>query len=123
MAREKFRLKDQKVLSYGPCQTPTLWFCVQRHKEIQNFRSSEYYYVSAKINILGRGVVEFLWADGDSVQSREELNAMEHAVRTASQSGAGAVICGNFFYKFYDSSSMGFPQDIFDSFILSKDQN
>lgn len=97
MAREKFRLKDQKVLSYGPCQTPTLWFCVQRHKEIQNFRSSEYYYVSAKINILGRGVVEFLWADGDSVQSREELNAMEHAVRTASQSGAGAVICGKFY--------------------------
>ena len=95
MAREKFRLKDQKVLSYGPCQTPTLWFCVQRHKEIQNFRSSEYYYVSAKINILGRGVVEFLWADGDSVQSREELNAMEHAVRTASQSG-GAVICGKY---------------------------
>ena len=54
MAREKFRLKDQKVISYGPCQTPTLWFCVQRHKEIQNFRATEYYYVSAKINILGK---------------------------------------------------------------------
>ena len=56
MAREKFRLKDQKVISYGPCQTPTLWFCVQRHKEIQNFRATEYYYVSAKINILGKEV-------------------------------------------------------------------
>ena len=57
MAREKFRLKDQKVISYGPCQTPTLWFCVQRHKEIQNFRATEYYYVSAQINVLGKKIV------------------------------------------------------------------
>ena len=70
MAREKFRLKDQKVISYGPCQTPTLWFCVQRHKEIQNFRPQQYFYVSVQINVMGRGVVEFLWADGDRVNSR-----------------------------------------------------
>ena len=38
--------------------------------------------------------MEFFWADGDRVNSREELNAMEMAVRTASQSGNGAIICG-----------------------------
>ena len=43
MAKEKFRLRDQKVISFGPCQTPTLWLCVQRHKEIQNFRPEEFF--------------------------------------------------------------------------------
>ena len=77
MAREKFRLKDQKVISYGPCQTPTLWFCVQRHKEIQNFRPQQYFYVSVQINVMGRGVVEFLWADGDRVNSRYKIYLYE----------------------------------------------
>lgn len=30
------------MLSYGPCQTPTLYFCVERHKQIQNFVSVQW---------------------------------------------------------------------------------
>jgi len=42
-AQAKFPRNDLKVLSYGPCQTPTLWFCVERHKEIQKFKRETFW--------------------------------------------------------------------------------
>lgn len=50
---------DSSLISYGPCQTPTLGFCVQRHDEIQNFRPETFWYVQL---VVGNPDVTLEWA-------------------------------------------------------------
>ena len=47
----KIKQKNTKVLSYGPCQTPTLWFVVNRENEIKNFIPREYHKLTVDIII------------------------------------------------------------------------
>lgn len=52
---------DSSLISYGPCQTPTLGFCVQRHDEIQTFVPETYWFVQLTA---GNPEVTLEWARG-----------------------------------------------------------
>lgn len=45
---------DSAVLSYGPCQTPTLGFCVKRHVDIETFKPEPYWLMDLSVYKRGR---------------------------------------------------------------------
>ncbi len=47
----RFRDLDASLVSYGPCQTPTLWFCVQRQDEIDAFKPEKFYILKSLIKM------------------------------------------------------------------------
>jgi len=58
---------DSVVLSYGPCQTPTLGFCVARHVEIETFKPTPYFVLD--LGIMNSGTMcRANWVAGRSFE-------------------------------------------------------
>ncbi|CDJ68603.1 DNA topoisomerase III beta-1, putative [Eimeria necatrix] len=54
---------DSSLISYGPCQTPTLQLCVHRSDTIQAFRPEEYYQIQPIVRV-GEQELTLDWARG-----------------------------------------------------------
>lgn len=78
---------DSAVLSYGPCQTPTLGFCVQRHIDIESFQPEPYW--TLELGVMKRGrMLRAPWGSGRSFNK----NKVEALVTKCAEENAAAKV-------------------------------
>jgi len=73
--QSKYADLDAGTVSYGPCQTPTLGFCVRRHDEIMQFKPETFYVIQPIISRNGKKY-PITWERGRVF--REQVGRMFH---------------------------------------------
>lgn len=86
---------DSAVISYGPCQTPTLGFCVERHDEIKTFTPEPFWSLDLAVEVAAEGgggggggparMVRLDWARR-RVFDEDVAQALLHTLRPAGSS-------------------------------------
>ncbi|XP_008546120.1 DNA topoisomerase 3-beta-1 [Microplitis demolitor] len=71
---------DASLISYGPCQTPTLGFCVQRHDEISTFKPDPYWMLQVTIKLSDSLDLVLNW-DRNRLFDKEVANSFLNLVK------------------------------------------
>lgn len=73
LLRKRFRnTKDVPHISFGPCQTPCLTFCVDRYRTIENHKSNTKYYIVMNVDFNG----QVLEIKSDPIKNYDEAIAL-----------------------------------------------
>ena len=78
------------VISYGPCQMPTLGFVVDRYLEIKYFKPEKYWLIKASIILNEKASVELKWERGNS-RDQTQANIMFYRMFESAHRGNGEV--------------------------------
>ena len=94
----KYGNLDASVVSYGPCQTPTLNFCVERHQKIASFQPEPFWVVRPHVSKGGQSIT-LEWGRGrlfdmDIAQMFKKVvtDGQQLKVRTHSQSDQALLL-------------------------------
>lgn len=69
----KYEDLNNKKITFGPCQTPTLAFCVQRDDEIKAFITESFYRVIPKISLVPNQLISLEWTKDRTYDEAEAI--------------------------------------------------
>ena len=82
--RQKYQSLNDNLITYGPCQTPTLGFCVARDEEIETFVPRKFWRISPSITISGAGKFDLSWT-GERLFHEADAHAIRDTVEKAKE--------------------------------------
>jgi len=77
--KKRFLNLNQRMITFGPCQTPTLNFCVERHFQIKNFKSEIFWRIIPKILIKTGEHITLVW-NQDRTNNQQEADLIKREI-------------------------------------------